>query len=271
VKPLKIVIPSRGRADVNLQTTLMFLAEAKLDVTIVVPANHHSAYVKELVQHYSDIKLGVVARPDTVTNLAQSLEWIIHEWSSATENLLILDDDLRFARRVSEDFSVTGLRQSKPSDFPDLLQVINELLVEYPMVGISARGGNQTRKSKREYATRQMQAHAIDVAYFRQQWIHPSAVICKSDFHMTLSVLESGVQNALICDFTVDQYRGTNADGGVSFYRTEDMMDEAAHRLKYLHPDYVEVVRKTVKWKGMEKHPLDVRIAWKRAYREAIL
>lgn len=158
------------------------------------------------------------------------------------------------------------LRMASGSDVDEIMETLNELICEgYPMAGISARGGNNNHKEEYSYATRQMQVHAVNPAYFIEHGISPAKVVTKSDFHMTLSVLKTGKENAVINWATVDQAKGSNSEGGVSAYRDLAALQQGAARLQELHPEHVTIVMKTVRWKGIDEPFPDVRISWKKA------
>ena len=177
---------------------------------------------------------------------------------------MILDDDLRFCVRKSTDD--IKLRQCEPEDIDALFQRIEQLLDEYPMVGVSSREGNNHKIDPLDFAARQMQVHAIRTDFFRKADIRPSTVVFKSDFFMTLSVLTRGQPNAIVSHWCVDQALGSNAPGGVSLYRTVEKMNEGAERLRQLFPDFVKIVEKPIVWKGMKGKFNDVRMQWKKAY-----
>lgn len=266
MKPMNIYITSRGRWTRDQLYTLNNLKEmmdhADISVQLIVPLNEYDNYV-------ANAPAGVIvhARPVEVTNLAQSIDYIIHDYAPSGSIAVVVDDDLRFC--VRKDPSAANLR---PCEDPDIAVLFNRIqaLFDDPtviMAGVSARGGNnQKYPSVLSYCTRQMQLHAIDVDMFRKLEIHPSDVVCKSDFHMTLSVLEHGYRNAVIDDYALDNARGSNSNGGVSSYRTLEVSNNAAQVLKDLHPDFVKIVEKKNQWKGMSGTQLDVQMAWKKAY-----
>lgn len=267
----QIYVCSRGRARRDVQYTIGFLIQAGVAANVVVPAAEADDYRRVYSQMTDDPTLvTVIARPETVTNLAQSIEHIIYDLA-IDHNAIIMDDDLKFSRRAHLPFSEsrTELIPCGPKDLMNLMGRLSDLLTVGPMAGVSARGGNNNRKKALEPCSRQMQVHAIDTAWFRANDIRPSKVICKSDFFMTLSVLTRGEENNVLCEYAVDQAKASNAAGGVSIYRDMEMMNAAAHRLKELFPNYVKIVEKRVTWKGLDTGALDVQIQWKKAYKEA--
>jgi hypothetical protein len=271
-KEMRIYIPSRGRADPRLQYTSRILNDAGIVHYLVVRPDEMEAYQIMLNHHADEFRhTKLLDRPESCTNLSQTLSHLIRVSAGIGVNCLLLDDDLRFSRRISQ--KGPELRKADPQDMPELIARLAALLDgDVKMAGISARTMNQNRYPDTvQYCGRQMQAHAIDTEFFVDEGIDPARVICKSDFHMTLCVLEAGYRNAIICDYTVDQASGSNAKGGVSTYRTAEVINEGAELLKQLHPDYVKIVEKATVWKGMSGIRKEVNIGWKKAYKEAKL
>ena len=262
----RVYVPSRGRARRDLQYTLsMFSHEVLQKTYLVVRADEYQDYI-ETASKFPGLQL--IQRPDTCTNLSQTLEWIIHEHAEPEHTAIMLDDDLRFSIRIDrEDMRESSLRMADQEDVEEILEALDDLISdEVAMSGVSARFGNNNLTQEINYCGRQMQVHAVDVNFFREKDIRPSKVICKSDFFMTLSVLTNGRENAVIGWATVDQAKGSNSEGGVSVYRNFEVLNEGAERLRAFFPDYVTVVEKTTKWKGIDRPFNDVRVAWKKAY-----
>lgn len=266
-KNLNVYITSRGRWTQDQLYTLKNLyplVSEGIKINVVVPYDEYDKYY-----NYTKMlpQVNLIRRPESVVNLAQSIEYIIYHLAPHNSVAVIVDDDLRFC--VRKDPSGPGLRPCEDSDVIELFKRLRALFNDenIAMAGVSARGGNnQKYPSTLAYCTRQMQLHAIDVDRFKQLNIRPSDVVCKSDFHMTLSVLEHGYKNAVIDDYALDNARGSNSSGGVSSYRTLEVSNAAAHRLKELHPNFVKIVEKPNQWKNMSGAQLDVQMSWKKAY-----
>ncbi len=259
----RIYIPTRGRARMDLQYTVKALGpESKKRASLVVRPDEVEKYAV-VAEKFS---IPLVVRPPECDNLSKTLDWIIHVHADPLETCILMDDDLRFSIRNDEnEMGNTSLRMADGDDVDRICDDLDDLIGDYPLAGISARFGNNNQTEKYAFAVRQMQVHAVDPKFFRLHGIHPSDVITKSDFHMTLSVLETGHENALICYATVDQAKGSNSEGGVSSYRDINALNAGAQKLKELHPDFVTVVQKTIKWKGINEPFNDVRLAWKQA------
>lgn len=259
---MKIYIPSRGRARIHHQFTLMQLtAEDRARTALVVRFDEVDAY-RPVALHYGT---HLIIRPPYCDNLSKTLEWIVWE-ESTDEQIILADDDIRFSFR--KDPTRSNQAKATPEEVHGVIVRIESLLNKgYPLAGIVARMGCNSNGLKLiRYGIRQMQFHALRPAFFKEHDIHYSDVTVKSDFHTTLSVLETGNFNAVITNASVDQAKGSNAPGGVSSYRTVEAMNAGAKRLKELHPRAVDIVKKTTDWKGIGNVTRDeVRISWKTA------
>lgn len=258
----EVLIPSRGRPSANLQYTLAQMsAELRKNAKLVVRADEQAAY-ESLAQR---LGVGVLVRPDTCDNLSKTLDWLIHDYAT-TDYVVLCDDDIRFSFRRDPDRSNQG--KATLTEVDSIFKRLHALLDQgYPMAGLTARQGCNTQfPATVKFGQRQMQLHAINVGIFREKQIRPKDVTVKSDFHMTLSVLEAGHFNAVITNASVDQGKGSNAPGGVSTYRSLDVINAGAARLKELHPRYVNIVQKETEWKGIGNVVRDeVRLDWRAA------
>lgn len=258
----EILIPTRGRAQKSLQYTVAQMGELLRSKTkLVVRVDEEVSYT----QLANQLGVGIVVRPESCDNLSKTLDWLIHDYAT-TDYIVLCDDDIRFSYRQDP----TRHNQGKASmgEVNLIFARIDNLIEKgYPMVGLTARMGcNSHFPSEVKYGQRQMQLHAVNVGFFREHQIRPKDVTVKSDFHMTLSVLEKGHFNAVICNASVDQGQGSNAPGGVSNYRTLDVINAGAARLKELHPKTVHIVQKDTEWKGVGNVVRDeVRMDWRAA------
>lgn len=249
---ITVFIPTKGRLDKQYTYDIVKATGNHLPILVCPP--------EEVPEHE---KRGRRAVGFAHTYLSQSIDHIIHVLAH-TDRVIIMDDDLRFSRRISKDD--WKLRMADPTDIRDMVDQIADLLTEHPMVGVSARQNNNNLTADHHTtAMRQSQVHGIYVPFFKEHGIHPDNVILKSDFYMTLNVLTRGKANAVLTQFTVDQAGGSNAPGGVSIYRSVDSMNTAAILLQSLFPQFVKLREKTTKWKGLETSFMDVTIFWKKA------
>src|SRR6516225_6463283 len=94
---MRIIIPTRGRT--NQQITLQSLpGEWRERTTIVCPK------IEAFKLGLLDNRVEIVIQPDPNWTIAQKRKWIIEEsYRAGQEKILMLDDDLSFATRISAD------------------------------------------------------------------------------------------------------------------------------------------------------------------------
>jgi hypothetical protein len=119
---MQIIIPTRGRK--NQQTTLEQLPpELRRRTTLVCPERE----VSGLRGLHKDVE--IIAEPYRNMRIAQKREWIVRTWLEAGyDKIIMLDDDLRFATRISE--SDTSLRSIQGEELiPEFARIEEKLVV----------------------------------------------------------------------------------------------------------------------------------------------
>lgn len=261
---MDIVIPSCGRADPAKQVTLRYLNEAGFDPYLVVPSKEVKQY-EQMRDAFDGFRFSVLGCPES--GIGKTRAWILRQWHRNGENVMMLDDDMYFYRRPHMDSP--KLKRAKPKHVQWMVERVEELLEDYPMVGVSARQGNNHVDKEFVTCARAMNVYAFDVSTVLKHCTL-GRVDVMEDFDITLQLLEQGFANAVLYKYCWNQV-GSNASGGCSEYRTGEVQAKAARKLKKLHPEFVTVVEKKAKstWKGMETRT-DVRIAWQKAYRSSL-
>ncbi len=252
----RIYIPTAGRAD--KQMTLKFIQETSQDLldrtVLVVPVNEIGTYAD-----LHGMEVDIIGCPEK--GIANTRQWIVE--NSQSNLLFQLDDDMVFFKR--EELG-TKLARCTTEEFEHLFNELCDWLKEYPLVGVSARQGNNHVEEDFRTATRQMNFHGINRQYFLDNNIKMNSLQVMEDFHTVLSLLTSGVANKVMYDYCWNQ-RGSGADGGCSTYRDNDLQSDCATDLAMEFPDFVTTVIKKSKssWQGMQERT-DVRVQWKKAY-----
>lgn len=254
----RIYVMSHERHDVKNQHTLSNFTDHLLEhTTLVVQGNQEFDYV-DVADHFN---VDLLVLPDNIKTLSPSIEFVGK--GTSYEKFFIIDDDLKFAKR-DELGSLYPINNSEGLDamFDNLVNKLNE----YPMVGVSARFGNNNVESDYKTATRQMCLHGLRKKEFMM--VDHNRVVCRQDFDRILQYFQLGFCNWVDYTHTHDQ-PGSNINGGCSTYRTSEVLKEQAELLKELHPKYVTVVTKKTKsdW-GVGGERVDVRIQWKKAYED---
>ena len=139
----------------------------------------------------------------------------------------------------------------------------------YGHVGISDRNGNNRAEGKTiEELVGENQRYIRVLAYDLDQCngkAEHGRVEVMEDFDIALQLLQNGVPCAVSFYYAQGQVQ-SNAPGGCSTYRTQEVQAEAAEQMKVLHPEFVRVVEKETKTAWGWGSRKDVVISWKQAY-----
>lgn len=251
---MEVYIHSAGRH--AEQPTYKALRLAGVDPVLVVQKAEAKAYAAA----WPDARMLVL--PPKIKTLSPTRQWLLEQ---AVGKFVLMDDDLRFFVRRDDD--ITKFQPATGKDVKAMLKAIDKALNGFAHVGLCAReGGN--RMTEDAQCTRMMRVLAYNAEDVRRAGARFDRLPTKQDFDMTLQMLRAGYPNLVLHRYCHDQ-GGSQAAGGCSTYRTEEMMVESANGLARLHPAFVTVVQKETKtaWGGGVR--TDVRIAWKKAYESA--
>jgi hypothetical protein len=255
---LQIIIPTHGRK--NGQLTVQNLPKTLMSRTTLVCPNKEYGDLRGLRVDYN-----VVAQPDDTWKIHQKRKWIIDEWySKGFTKIIMLDDDLRFATRVSEsDWHLRTIAGEELSF--EFQRMEDKLGPEFPHVGFGQRQGNNTIE---EVGWKIPGKQVCTLGYYlpivakEADW---SLVELREDMCITLQLLLKGYPNAVWTETVVDQ-KEFDAPGGCSRYRTVEMNNLEAEKLARLFPDYVTIVAR--KYKDPQKKSnsrLETIIQWQKA------
>jgi len=251
-----ICIPTKGRAD--KQVTLDFLGDRLRGVcTLLVDSEEFDDYSLTV----DDVN--IVAMPPEVKGIGKVRQWAVE--NCPTPYLFLLDDDMVFFKRIPGTVKLEKCDSYMMEDlFEELVNWMS--LDDVPVVGVSARQGNNHNPNTYQEHTRQMNFHGIDVQRFKSLGLCFDGQDVMEDFYMTLSLLTQGIANRVMYQYCWNQV-GSGAAGGCSSYRTWEMQKRCAEELAASFPDFVTVVEKTTKttWKEFPTR-FDVRVQWKKAY-----
>lgn len=253
-----IYIPTLGRWD--RQPTLDCLPEPWIEHTSLVISR------KEIKQYqpYTE-RVKVFAPP--VSGIHNVRQWIFE--NSPSPHIIVLSDDLKFFRRaeLSESKKYYHLTACSGYDTHKLLMWMLEHISQkgYAHAGISQRQVNNTTLEKEVVVTRMHDAYAYHRDVILEDGFRVDRLEVMEDLDLTLQLLEAGYPNIVNFYYAWDQMH-SNAEGGCSTYRNNELQAKCAEKLAELHPGIVKVVeKKTKSWKGMETRK-DVRVQWKKAY-----
>lgn len=242
---MKVYIPTLGR--VGKQKAYAALRPVLGDALVLVVQPH------EAKMHA--VQGPVVVLPEGVKGIAKTRQWI-HE--QAPDRYAMVDDDVVFQRRVQG-----RLATCSSGDIQALFAWADSALDRCPLVGVSARAGNNRVAAATQLATRQYTTHFVDRSWFDARGIRWDRLQFMEDFDVTLQVLGHGAPNIVTYEWAHSQ--AANAPGGCSLLRTYTSLASSARRLAELHPGLVRLVQKRA-WAGMgQGHRIDVRVSWKKA------
>lgn len=255
--PMQIIIPTRGRTDKQL-TLQSFPKALRLRTTLVCPKKE----VFKLGGLSEDIE--VVAQPDPDWTIAQKRKWIIESWyNKGFDKIIMLDDDLRFSTRKSEDD--WHLKEITGEELIPVFQLLEDRLgPEFPHVGLGPRQGNNTLD---EVGWKTPGKMCYSLGYYLPivaKEVELGRIETREDMDITLQLLRKGYPNA-IWNTTVNDQRKFDAPGGATGERTMERSNMDAVKLAELHPGYVSVVDKAYKASVPRK---EVVVQWQKAYQD---
>lgn len=254
---MDLVIPTCGRW--RNQPTLGALWEARLPVTLVVQQEERSQYIW-LREPYPECSIAVL--PPHITTIAPTRQWIMENVGSS-DHICMLDDDLTFYRRRTDDR--TKLTDVLPDDLERAFDEMDLKLSQFGHVGFAAREGANRITDPLVYNTRIMRVLGYDRGLLAGLGIRFDRLEVMEDFDVALQLLEKGIPNCLLNNYAHNQ-AGSGNVGGCSHFRTAALQAANAVKLQLLHPGVVSVVQKRTlaAWGGGER--TDVRIQWKKAF-----
>lgn len=262
---MEIVVFSAGRAERSLTPRRLPPAIAKL-TTLVVPHGQGPAY-ERLWPHTAPLA-GVSETPEGVTGIAKRRQWWLER--TQADKLLMLDDDLRFDTRRTDDAG--KFLVANETEINALFADIEVQLDKYLHLTVTPReGGNRTGDEGRYFEVgRATRVHGLRPKLIRGIGCRYDHLQLMEDMDMTLQLLRKGHPN-LIINYMVQGQGQSNAPGGCSSYRTAELQEQAARGLAERHRPHVRVVERQTKtaWGGGER--VDVQVSWQQAFLEGQL
>jgi hypothetical protein len=235
---MQIVIPTRGRT--NQQITLQSLpGELRKRTTLVCPKDE----AVTLARLYKDVD--IVVEPSGSTTISRTRAWIMRTWLEAGyDKILMLDDDLTFATRISEtDWHLRPIEGDEL--IPEFERLANKLGPEFPHVGFGPRQGNNNIASGWKTPDRMIYSLGYHLPTVVKE-CELGRIETREDMDVTLQLLRKGYPNA-VWHTTVHDQRASYAAGGCSCYRSIESSNADAYKLARLHPGYVSIRKKIYK------------------------
>lgn len=260
-KELIIFINSSKRSD-NVRTVRQFPSSWKRFTRIVTPFDQAPLY--------RALGWPVIPIPKGVPQfLSSQRQWVME--NADCDYVFMMDDDLDFCYRLPGG---TSLRKSGDEQMEAMLVDVQATMVDFPLVGISTRLGNNRVTQDHDDINRVTRCYCIDRNVFQTVGctFAPYEPFAMQDFHINLCFLEKGYPNRILYKYAQGD-PGSNTPGGVSSYRTFEVHQRAAKYLMTHHPGVVRLQVKATKagWTGFKKMGdetlrTDVVVSWKKAY-----
>ena len=255
---MRIIIPTRGRRNNQLTIKSLIGCELIRRTTIVCPQSEYKHF-RSLRPDYD-----VVAQPDAHWKIHEKRAWILEHWlAEGHEKIIMLDDDLRFATRKSEDD--WHLREITGEELVPQFKILEDKLgPEFPHVGFGPRQGNDRLDDigwripgKMCYALGYYLPVVVKECELRR-------VKTREDMDITLQLLEKGYPDAVWNTVTVDQRR-FDSPGGTNDERTMETSNQDALELARLHSGYVSTVERAYK---SSVPRVEVVVQWQKALQD---
>ena len=255
---LKIYVHTYNRLD--KQKTLERLDAIKEHVWLVIQHRERKLY-----DNIYDSKRMIVL-PKHIQTLSPTRQWLLE--NADTDKMVMADDDLYFYRRRC--FSNHHSRKTTNRDVWRMYHWLDWALDHYMHAGITHRYFNTDEKIIDE---------CCEMSCFLGYRKEVNDLGCRfdrvplaQDHDMTLQLLEKGYPNLVNFYFSYSQL--PQAPGGVSDYRTFELLEQVAHEMARLHPGTVKVVKKhpktNIHWKKLDPSGKGERVAftckWKKAF-----
>src|SRR5262249_44543226 len=167
------------------------------------------------------------------------------EWpQGGYDKIIMLDDDLGFATRISENG--THLRPIQGEELiPEFQRIEDKLGPAFPHVGFRTRQFNNSENSGWTIPVRMQYTTGYCLPIVVKE-CELGRIETREDMDVTLQLLRKGYPNA-VWQTTINDQRKYDAPGGCTNERTIERSNADAYRLAELHPGYVSVVGKPYK------------------------
>lgn len=269
---MHVFVPSTRRSEVKeIQRGPLarMAAHTRTRATYVVPVEQVPAYTASL-QSLGWSEVEVV--PFFGKGIAETRQFIgQYAEKHGIKHFLAVDDDVHWLVRRGPD--TWRMRYAEPIEIDAMLECVDKLLVDFGHVGVSSREGNNylgvgSPETLYTQNVRTLRALAYRTKDFLS--VEHCRVQLMEDFDVNLQLLKLGIPNANIGYWAQGQQM-TNAPGGCSTFRTQELHERSARKLAELHPGLVKLRMKSNKTdKDGFGSRLEVTVKWKAALRPKV-
>jgi len=230
----------------------------------------HSGRAELLKKHNPAAKILDLGTTDGIADVRQKLLE-----KATSDKIMIIDDGCVFKRRDSE----LKLKEMSEQDFLDMFKMVEGLLDEYSMVGISDQAGNNRVPEDVKEIGRSYSCYGVNRAVWKEHGISFDGMYKKNpeiklyeDFYAILKMLTSGLKNALIYKYAFSH--GHGKVGGNSTVRTNALQKKCIESLIKEFPGLVKLVKKEdASWKAglgdEENFRWECQISWQEAFKSS--
>lgn len=265
----RIVIPTAGRADATVQTTLRAFMMAQIrPVELIVQAKEEEQYCQMLARMKAPWVSTTILPPE-ITTLGETWQWILDDSIEQGQfRVLIFDDDIQFSTNRGHGHYT----RSSKDELQHMIRVMYHSLEHFAQVGIGYYN-TAGMPNRVEIITRlegllvnervgRAQGYRADV--LRDSQIRADRFSCIMDFDVTLQLLRKGFANAVWHQWVQGERAKFNGPGGTSAYRTDKLLRFEQRRLQRLFRRYITLRHREYKHGGSRQ---EVMIRWKQAYK----
>lgn len=284
---IPIYIPSRGRYDYRFMKThtLKFIpSAARRHVRLVVREDEADLYSRGLIRSGMDgVKLDVIPKSHGIEGIAKKRQWIgENARDKGQPYFMMMDDDLRFFRRVATNDTKLQYFDDRGLDFGMMMGYVERLLkkdtrlesgekVRAFIVGVGLREGNNRHgegdfEDLTRWNTRLCRAWAVDTEVFLS--LEHGRFTGMGDFDVFLQTMRAGYDIASV-DYWCHDQDSTQATGGCSVWRTHETHEASARGLAKAHEGFVTLREKANKGGGEFGVRTEVTVQWKKARESA--
>lgn len=249
---LYVYIPTLGRE--GNQITLQSIPEKWADrVFLVCPESEN---------HQWGNRINVPE--ECIGNIGATRQWIIE--NSPSPYVGQLDDDLTFYKRDKENRT----KRHRQEDCGEFLDLMEKWLLEGDVFCGLSNSFMSHNNPEEYYYGKPSHCSFLNRDYLEEKGIKYSDMLYFEDFHVPLSVIESGKRLRYTGEHIAKEKKA-NAPGGCSLKRTKESNREAMFRLRDLHPEYVSLKEE----EGAINQNLEVgvkmRISFSKAYKNCVI
>ena len=251
-------IPSTKRS--NKQTSYNYIHDL-IKTYIVVPEEEYNMYQ----QNYPGDIL-----PCPVKGIAPTRDWIIeHCISYGIDKFIQFDDDITPQTR-REDGKISN---SSPEEVKEALTWLEHQLNFFAHASWSVRALDFDTPGNEKTSGRMMHVLAYRTDVLKNEDYRFCNGVDKThvqdDFNMTLQLLTGGYDNIISLYYRSNPSM-SNSKGGASSWRTLEIHNNSAKRMKELFPEFVRL-REKKNWQGMEGEvQYDITVQWKKAFQSGL-